>query len=173
MEVELLEIQQFLAQYPPFNALPEEVLAEVTHNTEISYVREGKSVVQLGETIEEFYVIRSGVIEISRRNGQLYNRLDEGAVFGQMALLSSGRVLFPAKAIEDSLLYCIPSEIFQNLYDNYDSFADFVAAEDSTRLRRAIASNDDNDLTTIKCESLSRDQFLPLTIPSPFVMLLS
>ncbi|GAM75474.1 signal-transduction protein [Vibrio ishigakensis] len=160
MEVELLEIQQFLAQYPPFNALPEEVLAEVTHNTEISYVREGKSVVQLGETIEEFYVIRSGVIEISRRNGQLYNRLDEGAVFGQMALLSSGRVLFPAKAIEDSLLYCIPSEIFQNLYDNYDSFADFVAAEDSTRLRRAIASNDDNDLTTIKVrELISRPVF--------------
>ncbi|GAM63140.1 signal-transduction protein [Vibrio ishigakensis] len=115
---------------------------------------------QLGETIEEFYVIRSGVIEISRRNGQLYNRLDEGAVFGQMALLSSGRVLFPAKAIEDSLLYCIPSEIFQNLYDNYDSFADFVAAEDSTRLRRAIASNDDNDLTTIKVrELISRPVF--------------
>lgn len=160
MEVELLEIQQFLAQHPPFNTLPEEVLAEVTRNTEISYVREQKDVVKLGETLEEFFVIRSGVIEISRRNGQLYNRLDEGAVFGQMALLSNGRVLFPAKAIEDSLLYCIPSEIFHNLYDQYDSFADFVAAEDSTRLRRAIASNDDNDLTTIKVrELISRPVF--------------
>ncbi|WP_261815335.1 putative nucleotidyltransferase substrate binding domain-containing protein [Vibrio gallicus] len=155
MEAELLEIQQFLAQYPPFNQLPEEVLAEVTRNTEISYVRENKSVVELGQTIEEFFVIRSGVIEISKRNGQLYNRLDEGAVFGQMALLSNGRVQFPAKAIEDSLIYCIPGETFQYLYDNFDSFADFVAAENNIRLRRAIANNnDENDLTTVKVREL-------------------
>ncbi|CAM2837336.1 DUF294 nucleotidyltransferase-like domain-containing protein [Vibrio rarus] len=154
MEVELLEIKQFLAQYPPFTELPEEVLNHIALATEISYIRKGEMIVSLGEAISDFYIVRSGVVEISKRNGSLYNRLDEGEVFGQMALLSNGKVLFPATAIEDCLLYCIPVDTFQDLYDNYDSFADFVALEDSARLRSAMANNDENDLTTAKVTSL-------------------
>ncbi|MPW35670.1 putative nucleotidyltransferase substrate binding domain-containing protein [Vibrio sp. B1Z05] len=154
MEVELFEIKQFLAQYPPFNDLPDDTLNQIALATEISYIRKGELVVSLGEAISDFFVVRSGVVEISKRNGSLYNRLDEGAIFGQMALLSNGKVLFPATAIEDCLLYCIPSDTFQSLYDNFDSFADFVALDDGKRLRRAIANNDDNDLTTAKVTSL-------------------
>ncbi|MEZ9786730.1 putative nucleotidyltransferase substrate binding domain-containing protein [Vibrio breoganii] len=154
MEVELLEIKQFLAQYPPFTDLPDEVLSQISLETEISYIRKGDAVVSLGEAISDFFVVRSGVVEISKRNGSLFNRLDEGAVFGQLALLSNGKVMFPAKAIEDCLLYCIPAETFQNLYDSYDSFADFVAVEDSTRLRQTIANTDDNDLTTAKITAM-------------------
>ncbi|GAB7220201.1 putative nucleotidyltransferase substrate binding domain-containing protein [Vibrio comitans] len=154
MEVELLEIKQFLAQYPPFSDLPDEMLSQVAFETEISYIRKGEVVVSLGEAICDFFVVRSGVVEISKRNGSLFNRLDEGAVFGQLALLSNGKVMFPATAIEDCLLYCIPSDTFQTLYDNYDSFADFVALDDSTRLRRAMANSDDNDLTTAKITTM-------------------
>lgn len=154
MEVELLEIKQFLAQYPPFHQLPDETLAEIALQTEISYVRKNMPVVALGEVISDLFMIRSGVIEIYRRNGALYNRLDEGAVFGQLALLSNSRVQFPATAIEDSLLYCIPVDVFQDLYDNFDSFADFVAIEGSQRLRSSIENNTDNDLTTAKVRSL-------------------
>ncbi len=46
------------------------------------------------------------------------------------------------------------SLFFQELYDNYDSFADFVEVEDNARLRQAIDSNDANDLTTSKVKTL-------------------
>ncbi len=156
MEAELLEIyNNFLAKYPPFNELPEETLTKVTENIEISYYRQDTPVIHFGDQIHDLYMVRSGVVEVYRRKGELYNRLDEGDLFGQMGLLTNNKVRFPVKAIEDSLLYCIPQDIFQELYDNFDSFADFVEVENSARLRQAVSENNDaNDLTTSKVKTL-------------------
>ncbi|EDP59834.1 DUF294 nucleotidyltransferase-like domain-containing protein [Vibrio sp. AND4] len=155
MEAELLEIYNFLAKYPPFDELPEETLTKVTENIEISYFRQDTPIIHLGDQIDELYMVRSGVVEVYRRKGELYNRLDEGDLFGQMGLLTSNKVRFPVKAIEDSLIYCIPQDIFLELYDNYDSFADFVEVENSARLRQVVSDNNDaNDLTTSKVKTL-------------------
>ncbi|MEF1229200.1 cyclic nucleotide-binding domain-containing protein, partial [Vibrio fortis] len=155
MDAELLEIQNFLAQYPPFSELPEEMLTKVTSSVEISYYRQDTPIIHFGDQIHDLYVVRSGEVEVYRRKGELYNRLDQGDLFGQMGLLTNNKVRFPVKAIEDTLLYCIPESIFQELYDNYDSFADFVEVEDNARLRQAISNNNDaNDLTTSKVKTL-------------------
>ncbi|MEZ9515690.1 DUF294 nucleotidyltransferase-like domain-containing protein [Vibrio splendidus] len=155
MDAELLEIQNFLAQYPPFTELPEEMLAKVTSSVEISYYRQDTPIIHFGDQIHDLYIVRSGEVEVYRRKGELYNRLDEGHVFGQMGLLTNNKVRFPVKATEDTLLYCIPEPIFQELYDNYDSFADFVEVEDNARLRQANSdSNDANDLSTSKVKTL-------------------
>ena len=134
MEAELLEIYNFLAKYPPINELPEETLTKVTENIEIPSPVFYKN---------RIYMVRSGVGEVYRRKGELYNRLDEGDLFGQMGLLTNNKVRFPVKAIEDSLLYCIPQDIFQELYDNFDSFADLVEVENSARLRQTVSENND------------------------------
>ena len=100
-------------------------------------------------------MVRSGEVEVYRRKGELYNRLDEGHIFGQMGLLTNNKVRFPVKAIEDTLLYCIPESVFQDLYEKFDTFADFVEVEDNARLRQANSdSNDANDLTTSKVKTL-------------------
>ncbi len=163
MNAELQEIQSFLTQYPPFNELPEEVIEHIARHIEISYVREDTPIIHFGDYITELYMIRSGMVEISRRQGELYNRLDEGDIFGQMGLLTNNKVRFPAKAMEDTLLYCIPQNIFQELYDNHDTFADFVEVEDNARLRNAVSTtNDANGLTTSKVTTLLTSQ--PVTI---------
>ncbi|GLS92035.1 cyclic nucleotide-binding protein [Psychromonas marina] len=160
MEVELLEIKDFIRQYPPFDELPEDALTEITQSIEISYFRADSSIIDLSDKINELYMIRSGVVEIFRRNGDLYNRLDQGQLFGQMGLLTNNKVRFPAKSVRDSLLYCIPEEIFHEFCERYETFADFVEVEDSTRLKQAIESTSDdaNSLTTSKVKTLlSRD----------------
>ncbi|CAH1583048.1 DUF294 nucleotidyltransferase-like domain-containing protein [Vibrio rotiferianus] len=155
MDAELLEIYNFLVKYPPFNELPEETLNKITENIEISYYRQDTPVIHFGDQINDLYMVRSGVVEVYRRKGELYNRLDEGDLFGQMGLLTNNKVRFPVKAIEDTLLYCIPGDIFQELYDSFDSFADFVEVENSARLRQAVSENSDaNDLTTSKVKTL-------------------
>ncbi|NMU86107.1 cyclic nucleotide-binding domain-containing protein, partial [Vibrio parahaemolyticus] len=112
MDAELLEIYNFLAKYPPFNELPEETINKVTESVEISYYREDTPIIHFGDYIQDLYVVRSGVVEVYRRKGELYNRLDEGDLFGQMGMLTNNKVRFPVKAIEDTLLYCIPGDIF-------------------------------------------------------------
>ncbi|CAM2949243.1 Cyclic nucleotide-binding protein [Vibrio neptunius] len=163
MEAELLEIKNFLSQHPPFDELEDDVLNLVTKHVEISYFREDTPVIHFGDEIHDLYMVRSGVVEVYRRKGELYNRLDEGALFGQMGLLTNNKVRFPAKATKDTLVYCIPEAIFQQLYDNHETFADFVEVEDTARLRQAVSStNEQNDLTTSKVRTL-------LTGDAPFL----
>ena len=155
MDAELQEIITFLSQYPPFNDLPEDILADVAGQIEIAYYRQDTPIIHFGDYIEDLFIIRSGVVELYRRKGELYNRLTEGDMFGQMGLLTNNKVRFPVTAIEDTLVYCIPVALFQHLYDEYDNFADFVEVEDNARLRQAVSSQtDENDLTTVKVTSL-------------------
>ena len=166
MEVELLEIQDFISQYAPFDELPEEALIDVVRSVEISYYRSDTNIIDFKDDINELYMIRSGVVEIYRRNGNLYNRLDQGKLFGQMGLLTSNKVRFPAKTTKDTLLYCIPGSVFYDLCDRFENFADFVEAEDSTRLKQAVENKSDNAnaLTTSKVKTLLTRE--PLILPS-------
>ncbi|MCW8995440.1 MAG: DUF294 nucleotidyltransferase-like domain-containing protein [Psychromonas sp.] len=167
MEVELLEIKDFISQYVPFEQLPEEALLEVVQNIEIAYYQAGTPIIDFSEEIHDLYMIRSGVVEIFRRNGELYNRLDQGKFFGQMALLTNNKARFPAKSIKDTLLYCIPKSIFHDFCERYESFAYAVEAENSTRLKQAVESNSNNanSLNTAKVKTiLTRGvQILPNT----------
>jgi CBS domain-containing protein len=155
MDAELIEIQNFLASHPPFDELPEETLIHISQQIEIGYYREDTPIIHFGDNIQDLFMVRSGVVEIYRRKGELYNRIDEGDLFGQMGLLTNNKVRFPAKAVEDTLVYCIPAEVFQELYDGFDSFADFVEVEDTVRLRQTVSNNENtNDLTTSKVRTL-------------------
>ncbi|MGI2104030.1 DUF294 nucleotidyltransferase-like domain-containing protein [Shewanella frigidimarina] len=165
MTAEVLEIQSFIAQYAPFDQLPEQVLIDVAKSVEISYYRTDSMIVNFNDNIKELYMIRSGVVELYRRKGELYNRLDQGQLFGQMGLLTNNKVRFPAKAVKDTLVYCIPESVFNDLCENYDDFADFVEAEDTTRLKQAVKgkTDDANALTTSKVKTLVTRE--PVVLP--------
>ncbi|ENP8329563.1 cyclic nucleotide-binding/CBS domain-containing protein [Vibrio alginolyticus] len=163
MEAEQLEVLNFISQYPPFDDLPEEQLRKIALNGEVAYFRQGTKILNFGDTIRDLYMVRSGAVEIYRRKGELYNRIDAGGLFGQMGLLMNNRVRMPAKAIEDTLVYCIPENIFNELCDEFENFADYMELEDSARLRSAISSrSESNDFTTAKARKiLARD---PVTL---------
>jgi len=163
MEAEQLEVLNFISQYPPFDDLPEEQLKKIALNAEVAYFRQGTEILSFGDTIRDLYMVRSGAVEIYRRKGELYNRIDAGGLFGQMGLLMNNRVRMPAKAIEDTLVYCIPEGIFNELCDEFENFADYMELEDSARLRSAISSrSESNDFTTAKARKiLARD---PVTL---------
>lgn len=139
MQAELIDIRNHLQQHAPFDELPEEALDQVAGNIEVAYFRAGRRILELGQSNSDLHYIRSGAVELYRRSGELYNRLGEGEVFGQMGLLMGRQVRFPATALEDTLIYLIPYPVFQRLFDNYDVFADFVEIEDKSRLRMAVS----------------------------------
>ncbi len=167
MQAEQIEIVDFLGRHQPFSELSEEQLAQVAIQVEIAYFKAGSQILDFGEEIHDWYVIRSGAVEIYRRNGDLYNRLSEGGFFGEFGLLRNGRVRFPIMALEDTLVYLIPEPVFNELFDNNEAFADIVEVEDRTRLRQAVARRreDANELMTAKVETLVKRQAvtLPMT----------
>jgi CBS domain-containing protein len=165
MQAELIEIRNHLAKHAPFDELTDKMLDRVVWGIEISYFRAGTEVLELDQNNQYLHYIRSGAVEVFRRTGELYNRIGEGEIFGQFGLMMNKTVRFPAKAIEDTLIYLIPYDIFQYLIENSESFTDYVETEDHSRLRSALSRREkSNQLMTARVTRLlSRD---PVTAPN-------
>ncbi|GGX59727.1 DUF294 nucleotidyltransferase-like domain-containing protein [Saccharospirillum salsuginis] len=165
MEVEHLEIREHMRRFPPFDGLSEERLNDIASQVEVGYFKAGSVILEFGQDIKDLYYIRSGAVEIYRRNGELYNRLSEGEIFGQLGLLMSRKARFPAKALEDTLIYFINQELFDVLWENEDEFADFVEIEDQYGLRKAITQRQsENDLLSSRVRKLITRE--PVALPS-------
>ena len=140
MEIEQIEILEFLKRHSPFQELPAEQLQPVALSIDIGYFKAGSEILRFNEPLHALHLIRSGAVETYRRNGDLYNRLSEGGFFGEQGLLRGAKVRFPATALEDTLIYFIPDEIFQQLFDENEFFADYVQVGDSERRKTSKAS---------------------------------
>ncbi len=152
MSVELQEIRDHIGSHPPFDALSEELLDRVVAEVEVGYFRAGTQILALGDEVSSLYYIRSGAVEVFRHNGTLFDRLGEGDIFGQFALLRRHSERYPAKAIEDTLIYFIPAAVFQQLCTEDDHFADFVELSGS-RLKATVEEqrkNNDMLITRIR-----------------------
>ncbi|MCU1719177.1 DUF294 nucleotidyltransferase-like domain-containing protein [Pseudomonas sp. 5P_3.1_Bac2] len=155
MQIEILEIRDHLSRFVPFADLPEDSLNLIAGQIEVAYFKAGSDILQYGAPIHELHYVRSGAVEIYRRSGELHNRLSEGDIFGQVGLLRSNKVRFPARAIEDSLIYFIPAAVFAQLCQQHDAFAEFVEAEGQSRLKSAVESQGQaSELIKLKVQAL-------------------
>lgn len=155
LHTEQIEIAAFFSRHDPFDELPAAALNDLAQQVEVVYFRAGSDILTLSEPINDLYVIRKGVVETFRRTGELYNRLGEGDVFGQISLMMGQRVRFPARAREDTLVYCIPFELFQQYCDLYESFGDFFESGDGALLQKTVSDVQQvNDLTTVKVHEI-------------------
>ena len=145
MEAEIREIRDHISRFPPFDGLSDDLLDEVAGAVEIAYFKAGTTISERDRPVEALAYIRSGAVEVYLHNGQLYNRLGEGDIFGQFDLLRDRQVRFPVKAIEDTLLYLIPKSVFHRLCAADDNFADFVELSGSrlkSTVERSLRNND-------------------------------
>ncbi|KQB54450.1 cyclic nucleotide-binding protein [Pseudomonas endophytica] len=155
MHIELQEISDHLSRFAPFDSLPKESVDNIARQVDVSYFKAGVDILEAGAPIQDLHYVRSGAVEIYRRNGELHDRLVEGDIFGQAGLLRSNKVRFPARALEDSLIYFIPAPVFAELCADHDSFADFVEAEGHSRLKSAVeAQGRASELIQLKCRAL-------------------
>lgn len=155
MEIEQIEILQFLQRHSPFQELPPEQQLQLAQSINVGYFQAGSEILRYNEPLHALHLIRSGAVETFRRNGDLYNRLSEGGIFGEQGLLRGGKVRFPATALEDTLIYFIPEHVFQQLFDNNEFFADYVEVGDTERRKSTRAAKQaEADLLSAKISTL-------------------
>ncbi len=163
MEIELFEIKNHIFRYPPFRKLPEDVLDDLVQHVEIAYFRANHDILISGQENRHLCFIRSGAVEIRRSNGEFFNRIGEGNIFGQFSLLQKKPVRYSAKAIEDTLIYLIPDDQFERLCDEYDHFSDFMVEDSGSRLNSAInrkRHGSDNPLLTTPVRKLIQQRIV-------------
>lgn len=154
MQPEVMEIRQHLSRFAPFDVLSDELLDTVAENIDAAYFKAGSDILTRDAPVTELYYIRSGAVDIFRRSGALHNRLEEGDIFGHFSLLRNHRAHFPAKAIEDTLVYLIPEALFERLCAEDEQFADFVEL-DQPRLKSVVEKHaDDARMMTTRVRKL-------------------
>jgi CBS domain-containing protein len=168
MDIELIEIRDFIAAQHPFDLLPEDELATLAKAVSVRYLRRGAVLMEPGERVGELSLVRSGALETVSPEGALLARLGEGQVGGLRALLRGGMAVNRIQAIEDSLLYQLPAAHFDRLRAAYPGVAYFFAPHAGDRLRGARVSGgggatDTMGLTTRRVAELIRRK--PITVP--------
>ena len=81
MEIELIEIRDFIMAHPPFDVLDKSSLNEITNALTIKYMRRGNLFSELNETNKYLYIIRTGAIEFRDEENQLNDKLAEGDIY--------------------------------------------------------------------------------------------
>jgi CBS domain-containing protein len=138
MEVEQLEIRDYLAKCPPLTELSTECLNEVAQGLEIQYARRGTDILKSGGVNQHSFLIRSGAVEVFLPNGELYGRFGEGEWVGYRSVMRGGTVSMDVQAIEDTLLYAIPGELFRRILGRFERVHKYFTDGKPERLRRAI-----------------------------------
>ncbi|WP_251978534.1 putative nucleotidyltransferase substrate binding domain-containing protein [Salinicola avicenniae] len=154
MNVEQLDIRAHMAQFAPFDDLPDELLDRLVGSVEVRYFQAGSELLVKDQEIDSLWYIRSGAVEMYFRSGRLFNRLDEGDIFGYSDLLRNRRVRYPVNAIEDTLIYFVPADVFESVCDEDDDFSEFVDTG-GQRLKGTVEQQrDDSGLMTTRVRRL-------------------
>lgn len=138
MDVELHEVRDFLAVTPPFTELPDQALDELPSIMTMRYVRRGEEVLSVGKENTEFYVVRSGAIDIRDATKTLVERADEGACMGTITLVEGDPSTFTAAASEDSLLLVLSGDDWHRLAGAHPQFREFFLGQRRERMRGAL-----------------------------------
>ena len=139
MDVELVEVRDFLARCAPFDDLPASVLDRLPARLTQRYHRRGSVIVDAGQSNDTLHIIRTGAVEVCDPEGTLLDTRDEGDCFGYSTLVHGGASRYRMDAVADTLLLEMPRETFDELAEKFPSIRDFFG-ERSDRIREDLAS---------------------------------
>ena len=139
MDIELLEIRDFLAAHHPFDQLPGTALSELPGMLQVRYFRRDSEVSDAGNLENQLYIIRTGAVEVFNADNELLARLGEGDVFGYRASHRPNQIEHRVSALEDTLVYQLAAIDIDKLCEKHTQFAYFFGTVGGDRLRDAIS----------------------------------
>ena len=136
-----MQVEAFLAGYPPFDSLAPEELERVARSVQIEFFPAGTTILQqAGEPARFLYVVRAGAVELLDE-GRVLDLLSEGEAFGHPSLLSGLGPTFDVRAHEDTLCYLVEPEIAEKVIATPSGLA-FLSASLLRRERRAVQARE-------------------------------
>ena len=138
MDVELLEIRDFLASYHPFALLPAGVLDRLPKKLKVRYFRRGVAFPPKDPDQPYLYILRRGAVELCNPSGDLVSKLAEGDLCAMDCQVAELGLKFTGTTVEDTLCYLLPCAELTRLRDEYPDFAAFFDHSQRDRLRKAL-----------------------------------
>jgi len=159
MEIESLEIFQYLNHCEPISKLKRETQKKIALSIEIIYIKRNQIILEPGTQNNWLYLIRSGAVERTESDGSVVAQFEEKDFFGQASLRRGGRIERKIHAIEDTLLYRIPKEIVFELAKTspyFQFYFDRTMAESDTEHQLEPTQN--SSMSRTKVSALLHDE---------------
>lgn len=132
-------ILDFLKGYPPFNLIPKPTLLEIAKKVEIHYFEKDQIIFSQNDNPHEhFYIIYEGAVRLYRfaeDKKHVLDICDEGDLFGLRPLIMKENYLMGAAANEETILYGIPINLFNDIILSYPKVSQFLIASFATNTR--------------------------------------
>ena len=138
MVSELQHVRTFLAGTAPFDALGEDALADIARKVTVRYFRSGEEILTSGARNDQLFIVRSGAVELRLAGDELTARLGSGGCFAYPSLLRGGEVRNTTTALEDTLAYCLPQEVFHHLRSASEVVRTYFNESETERIRSAV-----------------------------------
>lgn len=124
----VLRIADFLKNIPPFSFLSIEEQLDVAKSIKVEYADVDEDIFPFKGKIHPcFYIVKEGAIGLYSEDDQLSDECDEGDLFGLRALLRKDNYKLAARAIEETILYAIPAEVYESIISKNSDATHFVA----------------------------------------------
>lgn len=134
----LADVENFLAETPPFDLLDPVLRHRAAASIEAVYRRKGTVLLEIGDHNETLYLVRRGAVEAHDKNSNLVGRYGEGESFGLQSLLTGKPVRFRITLIEDGLVWMMPQAAFDELRTQSTTFDTFYIRNLEERLIAAL-----------------------------------
>ncbi|VAW96432.1 Predicted signal-transduction protein containing cAMP-binding and CBS domains [hydrothermal vent metagenome] len=169
MEIELLEIRDFIKHYSPFDVLDDSALDTLPKNLTIRYFRRGQVFPEANADEKNLYMVRSGAIEFRDRDAQLTDKLGEGDIYSQQCIADTNApdISWQGVCVEDTLVYLLPCNVLAQLRKNVDVFNRHFNRSINERLREAVEythAENMRDLSAMKLEVSGLTDRLPVIV---------
>lgn len=139
-------ILDFLKGFPPFDALQYDELLKIASEVKVLYIEKGQSIFNQGDKIHEsFYVVKDGAVGVYN-NLNLVDQCDEGDIFGLRALIRKDNYLLDAKALEESIVYSISSNLLEDIIIHNTQANQFLIASFASNTRNPYSDEDKGTL---------------------------
>ncbi len=125
---------KLIRNLPIFKKLSASCLKEVAGALEQKYYGPGQTIINIGETGQEMYLIGHGSVEIILSDGNVVATLHEGQFFGESALLYDTKRNANVRAIGYCELYRLDKEKFDEITSRH---SDLLESLESMTSRRA------------------------------------
>ena len=138
MDIELVEIRDFLASHPPFDHLPADALNLLPKAFTVRYFRRGTAFPPKDADQPYLYVVRQGAVEMRSIDGDLVSKLGEGDMCSHPCEETANTPQLDGVTTEDTLVYALPCERLQTIKAEHPEFREHFDLSVSERLRSAL-----------------------------------